>query len=98
MLSQLTKDGQFSFVLPVVSRSLSTENGDGLSGDGGPRKPSGSDKETTDSSGMKAGSDKGGKKKGNGGSGHQWWCPKCGDPCTHVDTFVCKFVGREWHT
>lgn len=27
----------------------------------------------------------GGGKKGN------WWCPKCGDPCTHVDTFVCEY-------
>ena len=30
--------------------------------------------------------DKGGDKKG---SGHLR-CPKCGDPCTHVETFVCK--------
>lgn len=35
------------------------------------------------------GGDKGGDKKG---SGTQWLCPKCGDPCTHVDTFVCKFA------
>lgn len=42
------------------------------------------------------GSDKGGEKKGNGGNGHQWWCPKCGDPCTHVDTFVStRFVKCE---
>ena len=30
--------------------------------------------------------DKGGGKKG------QLRCPKCGDPCTHVETFVCKYI------
>ena len=35
-----------------------------------------------------SGSDKGGGDK----KGQQWMCPKCGDPCTHVDTFVCKNV------
>ena len=30
----------------------------------------------------------GGDKEG-GKKGGQWWCPKCGDPCTYVDTFVC---------
>ena len=25
------------------------------------------------------------------GGGTQWWCPKCGEACTHVDTFVCKY-------
>lgn len=35
--------------------------------------------------------DKNGGKKGN-----QWWCPKCGDPCTHVDTCVStRFVKCE---
>lgn len=29
-----------------------------------------------------------GKHGGNGG-GHLR-CPKCGSPCTHVETFVCK--------
>lgn len=31
---------------------------------------------------------------GSGGSGggkkNTLTCPKCGDPCTHVETFVCK--------
>ena len=29
----------------------------------------------------------GGDKKGGSG---EWWCPKCGEPCTHVDAYVCK--------
>ena len=29
--------------------------------------------------------------KGNDG-GHGLSCPKCGDPCTHVETFVCMFI------
>ena len=28
---------------------------------------------------------------GKGGSG-QWFCPKCGDPCTHLDTCACKLI------
>ena len=52
-----------------------------------PPGSSGGDKKVPSSSKSGAGSgDKGGDKKG----GSQWWCPKCGDPCTHVDTFVCK--------
>lgn len=39
-----------------------------------------------------SGSDKGGGDK----KGQQWMCPKCGDPCTHVDTFVStRFVKCE---
>lgn len=33
----------------------------------------------------------GGDRGSNGGSkGSQLCCPKCGEPCTHVETFVCK--------
>ena len=28
---------------------------------------------------------------GGGGGGSQLRCPKCGSPCTHVETFVCKY-------
>ncbi len=28
---------------------------------------------------------------GSGKGGSQLRCPKCGDPCTHVETFVCKY-------
>ena len=31
-----------------------------------------------------------------GGSG-QLRCPKCGDPCTHVETFVCKLLFIQAH-
>lgn len=34
---------------------------------------------------------KGGGKGKDGGSNHLS-CPKCGDPCTHVETFVCKYT------
>ena len=32
----------------------------------------------------------GGKGPGKGKDG-QLCCPKCGKPCTHVETFVCKY-------
>lgn len=28
---------------------------------------------------------------GGGDKKNNLICPKCGDPCTHVETFVCKF-------
>ncbi len=28
---------------------------------------------------------------GKDGGGNQLCCPKCGDPCTHVETFVSKY-------
>ena len=37
--------------------------------------------------GKKSSSSKGTGKNG----GTHLTCPKCGDPCTHVETFVCKF-------
>lgn len=30
-----------------------------------------------------------GSGSGGGDKKSSWWCPKCGDPCAHVDTFVC---------
>ena len=37
--------------------------------------------------------DKGSKQGGSGGgNGSQLRCPKCGSPCTHVETFVCKYL------
>ena len=58
-----------------------------------------------------AGSGKRGASGGSGKGGSQLRCPKCGDACTHVETFVCKcftflleeltreeFVyGQAWH-
>ena len=32
----------------------------------------------------------GGKKGSGKGSDGQWMCPKCGDPCSHLDTCACK--------
>uniref|UniRef100_A0A673WJN2 Caseinolytic mitochondrial matrix peptidase chaperone subunit X n=1 Tax=Salmo trutta TaxID=8032 RepID=A0A673WJN2_SALTR len=37
-----------------------------------------------------AGSGKRGGSDGSGKGGSQLRCPKCGDACTHVETFVCK--------
>ena len=39
--------------------------------------------------------EKEGKQGGNGGGGHLR-CPKCGSPCTHVETFVCKYRLDSW--
>lgn len=35
-----------------------------------------------------SGSTSGGKKSGSGNNNGVLTCPKCGDPCTHVETFV----------
>lgn len=45
---------------------------------------------TNDISGSSAA---GGTTSGSGGGDKKntLTCPKCGDPCTHVETFVCKF-------
>lgn len=32
----------------------------------------------------------GGTTGGGGDKKNNLICPKCGDPCTHVETFVCK--------
>lgn len=31
-----------------------------------------------------------------GGKKNTLTCPKCGDPCTHVETFVCKYRKNIW--
>lgn len=41
-------------------------------------------------SGKKGTSGKGTGKDG----GNHLTCPKCGDPCTHVETFVCEYIIR----
>lgn len=60
----------------------------GSSGAGGSDVADGKKNSSGAAGGGAAGS---GGSKGSGNSGDKkWWCPKCGDPCTHVDTFVCK--------
>lgn len=66
-------------------RSSRLEHTSAGSGDGsGSKKPtaggSGSSTSTTSSS-----------TSGKDGGGNQLCCPKCGDPCTHVETFVCMY-------
>lgn len=48
-----------------------------------PTEPTPPSKDTTTSSGSTSNGTGGGKK-------NTLTCPKCGDPCTHVETFVCK--------
>ncbi|XP_048471693.1 ATP-dependent Clp protease ATP-binding subunit clpX-like, mitochondrial [Rhincodon typus] len=53
--------------------------------DGGTKDTSGdSNKKSVSEGGSKRSSGSGGSGKG----GSQLRCPKCGDPCTHVETFV----------
>ncbi|XP_064608087.1 ATP-dependent Clp protease ATP-binding subunit clpX-like, mitochondrial [Liolophura sinensis] len=68
------------------SRYLSSSSKDG--------SPGGSDGDKKDATSQSKGGDKGGDKKGGSG---QLCCPKCGDPCTHVETFVSstRFVKCE---
>lgn len=52
-----------------------------------PTEPTPPSNETTGSSAAAGGTTGGGGDKKN-----NLICPKCGDPCTHVETFVCKFI------
>jgi len=75
--------GLAATMLQSRHHSSSSADGSGSEGGGGSKKPTSTTK----------GSDKGGgDKKG----GNQWFCPKCGDPCTHMDTCVStRFVKCE---
>ncbi|XP_041030985.1 caseinolytic mitochondrial matrix peptidase chaperone subunit Xa isoform X2 [Carcharodon carcharias] len=61
--------------------------------DGGTKDISGDNKKSVSEGGNKQSSGSGGSGKG----GNQLRCPKCGDPCTHVETFVSstRFVKCE---
>ena len=54
----------------------------------------GGDSKKTTPPGTSKGTSIGGSKSGRGGDkkggSGEWLCPKCGDPCTHVDAYVCK--------
>ena len=68
-------------------RSTRSEHTGTGPGDGaGPKKPApngnGSSSATTTSS----------SSSGKDGGSNQLCCPKCGDPCTHVETFVCMYL------
>lgn len=47
-----------------------------------PSEPTPPSKDAVSSGGSSSGS--------GGGKKNMLTCPKCGDPCTHVETFVCK--------
>ncbi len=80
---------RLSIVLPVHVRCLSSTTG------GSKDPPSdGNDnnnKSTQGGSNNKHTSTSGGDKGGDKKSG-QWWCPKCGDPCTNVETCACMYI------
>lgn len=44
-----------------------------------------------DADGKPKESKQGEKGKGGRNGGGHLRCPKCGSPCTHVETFVCKY-------
>lgn len=74
-----------AFVLCRLSSSTTTS---GSSGSGGDEVTEDKKPKSTSTTSNGKGGDKGkGGKKGSS----QLCCPKCGDPCTHVETFVCKF-------
>lgn len=58
------------------------------SGDGSGASVGDGGKNTSRSSGTTTG----------GGKDGQLSCPKCGSPCNHVDTFVCKFPSNSVHS
>ncbi|XP_019646858.1 PREDICTED: insulin-like growth factor-binding protein complex acid labile subunit [Branchiostoma belcheri] len=76
---------QRMFSLSAAGFRSSGTSKDGSSGDGGREPTNGNNK------GSGGGDKNGGDKKG------QLCCPKCGDPCTHVETFVSstRFVKCE---
>lgn len=67
------------------SSSSSDSGSDSPSGGGGDKKTSGANRSGAGGSGT-------GSKNAKGGDKNQLCCPKCGDPCTHVETFVCKYT------
>ena len=69
----------------VFYRPFSKDNGSSFYGSGGdPHDPT-----NTPSSGGGSGSHSGG---GGGDKRDGWMCPNCGELCSHVDLFICKFV------
>lgn len=74
-------------ILPCrLHSSTSGDGGDTTEGNSGEKK-------SASSSGSSGSGTSSGSKNGKGGDDkNQLCCPKCGDPCTHVETFVCKKV------
>ena len=87
---QLSPAADRSHFLPISilpCRLHSSTTGDG----GDTTEGSGGDKKSASSSGGSGSGSASGSKSGKGGDDkNQLCCPKCGDPCTHVETFVCE--------
>ena len=87
---QLSPAADRSHFLPISilpCRLHSSTTGDG----GDTTEGSGGDKKSAASSGSSGSGSASGSKSGKGGDDkNQLCCPKCGDPCTHVETFVCE--------
>lgn len=80
----------FSSRVSVPRETASREPPSGSSEDESGNK--GADKTSAESFGSSSyGSGKGSNNDEGGGNNSHLSCPKCGDPCTRVETFVCKF-------
>lgn len=77
---------------PEHLRHLVTTSAAFKSTTGGPEPPTGHGPSSGKGPDGIAGSFGGGKKGSGTGKGKdgQLSCPRCGDPCTFVETFVCK--------
>ncbi|KAL8604463.1 hypothetical protein ACOMHN_042292 [Nucella lapillus] len=87
-----------TFLPTRFQSSSSSSSKSGGSGGDAPTEGGGGDKSASPGSGGGDGSVSGGSKNGKGGGDkNQLCCPKCGDPCTHVETFVSstRFVKCE---
>uniref|UniRef100_A0A182Y487 Uncharacterized protein n=1 Tax=Anopheles stephensi TaxID=30069 RepID=A0A182Y487_ANOST len=90
-------------VSAVCDKSSSKDGGSGTNPPGGSGSAGGSGSGTTASGGGSSSVGAGGKDGGSGGGKeppnkkNTLSCPKCGDPCTHVETFVSstRFVKCE---
>ena len=80
-------------VCPYSSQSKDSSSSSSGNGKKPPAATAASSSSASSSSASTTSSSGGGgeDKKGGDGKKGQWWCPKCGDPCTNVDTCVCKY-------
>jgi len=73
-----------AFNVLVFYRQFSKDNGSSFYGSGSDRRDP-----TNPPSGGGSGSHSGG---GGGDKRDGWLCPNCGELCSHVDLFICKFL------
>ena len=84
--SNHTSQQNVSSSILVFYRQFSKDNGSSFYGSGGdPRDPT--NPPTSSGGGSSSHSGGGGGDKRDG-----WPCPNCGELCSHVDLFICKFI------